>query len=75
MFTRYKANKSLGAVPPFGSVFGVQTYMDPSLMEQGEIINFNVGLRTHSVTMKGADYLEIEKPKVLKFTDWYHILS
>ena len=31
-----------GAVPPFGSIFeGVSTYVDNSLKEQGDTINFN----------------------------------
>ena len=40
-----------GAVPPFGSVFGVPTVVDESLLEQGDTINFNAGLRTRSVHM------------------------
>ena len=63
-----------GAVPPFGSVFQnssgeddddsgvVVTYMDKSLREQGEIINFNAGLRTRSVEITLEDYVRIEKP-------------
>ena len=57
-----------GAVPPFGSVFGVSTLVDPSLEKQGEIINFNIGLRSRSVSMKTKDYLSLEKPTVLSFT-------
>ena len=41
-----------GAVPPFGSVFKVKTLVDPSLEKQGEIINFNCGLQSQSVSMK-----------------------
>ena len=51
-----------GAVPPFGSVFGVATLVDESLRNQGDTINFNCGLRTHSMKMKTEDYLRIEKP-------------
>ena len=51
-----------GAVPPFGSVWGLQTYMDASLVEQGPTINFNAGLRTHSVQMKVADFVTVEAP-------------
>ena len=46
-----------GAVPPFGSVFGVQTIVDESLKLQGDTINFNCGLRTHSMRLKVNDYL------------------
>ena len=56
-----------GAVPPFGSIWGLKTYMDDSLQEQGEEINFNAGLRTNSVRMSVADYLRVEEPVVCKF--------
>lgn len=56
-----------GAVPPFGSLFGVKTIVDESLIEQGEDINFNAGLRTHSVNMKLEDYLRIEEPILERF--------
>ena len=51
-----------GAVPPFGSVFGIRTLLDKSLIEQGDTINFNCGLRTHSLCLKTKDYLALEKP-------------
>ena len=57
-----------GAVPPFGSIFGIPTYMDESLRTQGNSINFNAGLRTRSVSMKLEDYLEVEKPIISSFT-------
>jgi Ala-tRNA(Pro) deacylase len=40
-----------GAVPPFGSLFDAHTYCDESLIEQGDTINFNAGLRTKSMQM------------------------
>jgi Ala-tRNA(Pro) deacylase len=59
-----------GAVPPFGSVFGVSTIVDESLKLQGETINFNCGLRTHSMRLKVDDYLSLEKPKLISaFTE------
>ena len=56
-----------GAVPPFGSVFGIQTIVDPSLRKQGDIINFNCGLRSQSLSMKTEDYFKIENPFTLQF--------
>lgn len=56
-----------GAVPPFGSLWNVQTFVDKSLIEQGDEINFNSGLKTSSVRMSTADYLEIEKPTIASF--------
>ena len=71
-----------GAVPPFGSLFkkptgegdgsgseskGVHTFVDRSLKIQGEVINFNCGLRTRSIRMKFEDYIELEKPELCDF--------
>ena len=49
-----------GAVPPFGSVFGIDTMVDESIKSQGDTINFNCGLRTHSVRISVEDYLNFE---------------
>lgn len=57
-----------GAVPPFGSLFGMKTLVDPSLWEQGPTINFNAGLRTHSVHMRVGDYLALERPLEVCFS-------
>ena len=38
-----------GGVPPFGSIFKIPSYVDMSLIEQGNEISFNAGLRTKSV--------------------------
>lgn len=54
-----------GSVPPFGSLLGLQTYVDPRLSEN-EIIHFNAGSLTDSVNMPYAAYLEIEKPIIAK---------
>jgi len=56
-----------GAVPPFGSLFGIQTYLDTSLRSEKEI-DFNAGLRTDSVHMLESDYETIEKPIIVNIT-------
>ena len=56
-----------GAVPPFGSLWGVRTLVDQSLLDQGDSINFNSGLKTASVNMSTADFLEVEQPVVASF--------
>lgn len=50
-----------GAVPPFGSLFTkpVPTYVDAGLAEN-ESINFNCGLRTHSLQILYSDYARVE---------------
>ena len=51
-----------GALPPFGSTFNekVPTFVDSSLQEF-ESINFNCGLRTHSVQMLFSDFKKFEQ--------------
>lgn len=56
-----------GAVPPFGSLFKIPTYVDKNLA-QLESINFNAGSNTKSIGMKTEDYLKIEKPIVGEFS-------
>jgi Ala-tRNA(Pro) deacylase len=56
----------VGAVPPFGSVFGLRTYADRAVIERPEIV-FNVGARDVSVIMSGPDYAAIERPTVGSF--------
>lgn len=53
-----------GSVPPFGSLFGLQTYVDPRLAKN-ETIHFNAGELTDSISMPYAAYIEIEKPVIV----------
>ena len=39
------------------------------MTDQGETINFNAGLRTHSIQMKVEDYLKVENPKLGNFVE------
>lgn len=45
-----------GSIPPIGQIFNLPTLVDHSIKEQ-EIINFNAGSLTTSITMKSKDYL------------------
>jgi Ala-tRNA(Pro) deacylase len=56
----------VGAVPPFGSLFGLTTYADQEVVER-DLIAFNVGARDVSVTMAGPDYAALERPTVGRF--------
>jgi Ala-tRNA(Pro) deacylase len=51
-----------GAVPPFGSLFGVATIIDPALAEQATL-NFNAGDHAISFSMTFEDYLRAESPR------------
>jgi Ala-tRNA(Pro) deacylase len=56
-----------GAIPPFGSLFGLKTFCDTALSEC-ERINFNAGSHTESVRMKYADYVAVERPAMEVFS-------
>ena len=57
-----------GSVPPFGSLFGLKTYVDENLINRKnyDFISFNAGLRTKSFQIKKDDYLSLEKPIICK---------
>jgi len=51
----------VGGVPPFGSLFGLQTYLDPKVKENERIV-FNAGDRRVSVALTTVDYISVENP-------------
>jgi prolyl-tRNA editing enzyme YbaK/EbsC (Cys-tRNA(Pro) deacylase) len=57
---------SLGAVPPFGHVFDVKTYVDKGLTTN-EIIGFTAGSHTTSIKMHYKAFESIEKPVIGEF--------
>jgi len=54
---------SPGAIPPFGSLFGLPTMCDRRLGDSA-VINFNAGDHGISVSVQYADYLLVEKPEL-----------
>jgi Ala-tRNA(Pro) deacylase len=56
-----------GAIPPFGSLFGLATYCDPALAANASI-NFNAGAHDVSVQMSYEDYVRAEKPTLAGIT-------
>lgn len=61
-----RTNCTVGSVPPFGSLFGLQTYMDRSVLEQ-EYIFFSAGTHNDSVKVRSIDYVNVLKPEVTEF--------
>ncbi len=55
-----------GAIPPFGSLFGVPTFCDLGLSEH-ETINFNAGDHCRSLGLRTQDYLRIERPTLGRY--------
>lgn len=56
----------VGAEPPFGSQFGIETYVDTSMQERDEIV-FRAGSHQKTIKMSYSDWEEIEKPVVGSF--------
>jgi len=53
-----------GGVPPFGNLFGIEVYVDKTLLDNEEII-FNAGDRSFSIAIRSEDYINIVKPYVV----------
>jgi Ala-tRNA(Pro) deacylase len=53
-----------GSVHPFGRLFGLETYLDISVLEN-ERVNFNIGLVTKSVQISNSDLARVLRPDVL----------
>ena len=56
-------NTAIGAMPPFGNLYGLATYVDKHLAEQDYIV-FEAGTHTDAIKMSYGDYEKIVKPKV-----------
>lgn len=59
----------LGAMPPFGSLFGLPVFVDSSLTRQ-DTIAFNAGTHRDVVHMRYRDYEQIAQPRVVHFARW-----
>jgi Ala-tRNA(Pro) deacylase len=57
----------LGAMPPFGSLYGMATFVAKSLTEDEEIA-FNAGTHTELIRLPFREYMRLEEPKVLDFS-------
>ena len=53
---------AIGAMPPFGNLYGLPTYVDNSLAEQDYIV-FEAGTHTDAIKMSYRDYEKIVKPE------------
>ena len=57
------ADSVVGAMPPFGNLYGLPTYVDKHLAEQDYIV-FEAGTHIDAIKMSYSDYEKIVKPKV-----------
>jgi Ala-tRNA(Pro) deacylase len=54
---------AVGAMPPFGNLYGVPTYVDKSLAEEDYIV-FEAGTHTEAIKLSYRDYEKIVKPQM-----------
>jgi Ala-tRNA(Pro) deacylase len=57
----------IGAMPPFGNLYGVEVFVAESLAEDEEIA-FNAGSHTELIRLSYKDFEGLVHPKVLKFS-------
>jgi Ala-tRNA(Pro) deacylase len=65
-FTGLFPDCEVGAMPPFGNLYGVPVYVDTSLTSDEEIV-FNAGTHQDTVRMKYADFERLALPMVFPF--------
>ncbi len=56
----------LGAMSPFGNLYGLPVYVDEQLAEDESIV-FAAGTHTEAVRMDYKDFARLVKPKVMSF--------
>ena len=57
----------LGAMPPFGNLYGIEVYVDRHLMEEEDIF-FNACTHSELIRISYQDFERLVKPKVVKLT-------
>ena len=54
----------LGAMPPFGNLYGIDVYVSESLAEDDEIA-FNAGSHTELIRLRYDDFADLVEPRVV----------
>ena len=57
----------VGAVPPFGNLFKIPLYFDKTIVEN-DIVFFNAGSHSKSISIKGSDLEKVTRPIVGSFS-------
>jgi Ala-tRNA(Pro) deacylase len=58
----------IGAMPPFGNLFGLPVVVDPAL-EKDEHIYFNAGNHVQTVRLKYSDFAQLVKPQIARLLE------
>lgn len=57
----------IGAMPPFGNLYGMEVFVAKSLM-QDEEISFNACSHTELIKLSLKDFVSLVKPKIIQFS-------
>jgi Ala-tRNA(Pro) deacylase len=60
---------ALGAEPPFGNLYNIETIIDQSLEDDDEIV-FQAGTHEQAIRIAMTDYQRLVRPRILAFS--YH---
>jgi Ala-tRNA(Pro) deacylase len=58
----------LGALPPFGHLYGMDVWVDRALVASEEIM-FNAGSHTEAIRMKYSDFAKLVTPQIARFAE------
>ncbi|HEY7167093.1 MAG TPA: YbaK/EbsC family protein [Candidatus Binatia bacterium] len=67
-FTSRFPGCEIGAMPPFGNLFGVRVYVDPAVGEY-EHIYFNAGNHVQTVRLHYADFERLVNPRIVSLIE------
>jgi len=59
-------DSDVGAMPPFGNLYGMPVYVEQSLTRSTEIV-FNAGTHEDTIRMKYADFSRLVQPTIYSF--------
>jgi len=66
-FTELCPGCEVGAMPPFGNLFGMAVYVDEALAADAEIA-FNAGTHTEMMRLPFSEFARLVKPRVARLT-------
>lgn len=65
---------AIGAMPPFGNLYGLPVYVDPLITAQSQLV-FQPGSHTETMAIAYADYERLVHPQVAAITGDLHELA
>jgi len=60
----------VGAMPPFGNIYGMDVYVEESLTEDREI-SFNAGSHSELIKLSYSDFERLVRPKIVRISSRY----